>query len=164
MIRPIRIEGDIAYVPLTQGYEAVIDAADVPLVAGLSWYTYRHKRAIYAVTNSTDGDGRRFTLRMHSAITGFAFTDHRDGNGLNNRRSNLRPADRQQNNRNARLRVDNACGLKGAYWHKGVRKFAAHIRSSGRPVHLGYFDTAEAAHAAYCEASALIHGEFGRTA
>ena len=39
-IRQIRVDGNIAYVPLTRGYEAVIDAADVPLVEGWNWYAH----------------------------------------------------------------------------------------------------------------------------
>ena len=47
-IRQIRIQGDIAYVPLTKGYEAVIDAADVPLVQGNNWSATVRKRTCYA--------------------------------------------------------------------------------------------------------------------
>lgn len=46
MKRPIRIEGDVAYVPLTQGYTAIIDAGDVPLVEGRSWQADIKPRAI----------------------------------------------------------------------------------------------------------------------
>ena len=38
--RPIRIEGDVAYVPLTKGYEAIIDVEDVPLVEGRNWHAH----------------------------------------------------------------------------------------------------------------------------
>jgi len=37
MIRAIHIEGNVARVLLTQGYETIIDAADVPLVEGRNW-------------------------------------------------------------------------------------------------------------------------------
>ena len=46
-VRPIRIEGDLAYVPLTRGYEAVIDAGDVSLVEGFNWYALNQKQTVF---------------------------------------------------------------------------------------------------------------------
>ena len=48
-IRPIRIEGQVAYVPLTQGYEAVIDVDDVAFVECFNWYALRNGKTFYAV-------------------------------------------------------------------------------------------------------------------
>ena len=45
-VRPIRIEGDFAYIPLTRGYESVIDATDVNLVEGFNWYALTIKQTI----------------------------------------------------------------------------------------------------------------------
>jgi hypothetical protein len=164
MTRAIRIEGDIAIVPLTQGYEAVIDATDVPLIDGKNWHSYIAKSFRYAVTNVAGEDGVRRHLRMHTAITGFPMTDHRDGDGLNNRRSNLRDVTFVENNQNARKRADNTSGYKGVTWNNRLGKWHAAIRAHNVRHHLGYFDTPEAAHAAYANASARLHGEFGRVA
>lgn len=49
--RPIRIEGKIAYVPLTKGYEAIIDAEDVPVVAPHPWSAMVAGKNVYAVTS-----------------------------------------------------------------------------------------------------------------
>lgn len=81
-------------VPLSQGLVAVIDDSDAPIVEPHRWCARRTDKKIYAV--STQG-GR--TTYMHRLVMGEpkAEVDHVDGDGLNNRRSNLRTATRQQN-------------------------------------------------------------------
>lgn len=164
-LKPIRIEGSLAYVPLTQGYEAVIDAADAHLVASWNWYAIKDGNTVYAQRSVATGERR--TVRMHRVLMGDPtglLVDHRDGNGLNNIRENLRLATYQQNNHNARLSKRNTSGLKGVSWSKANGKWFAQIRLAGRQRNLGYFQTPEAAHVAYCKASSALHGEFGRTA
>ncbi len=164
-IRPIRIEGNIAYVPLTKGYEAIIDAEDVPLVEGFNWIASVERNTVYAVRR--EGSGCRREIRMHRVIMGDPDglqVDHRHGNGLDNRRSNLRVATGLQNSRNARIRKDNSSGFKGVSWNKSARKWHARIKVDGSRINLGNYETPEAAHAAYAKASAELHGEFGRIA
>jgi hypothetical protein len=168
-IRPIRIEGNIAYVPLTQGYEAVIDADDAPLVINSNWAAQVKRRrdgsvrTVYAFQmRGGRSDHRMFY--MHRVIAGVPegmVTDHRDGDGLNNRRSNLRHATDLQNGRNMRLSAANTSGVKGVYWAKRERRWVAEIRADGKQC-LGYFRSIEQAAAAYAKASAELHGEFGR--
>jgi hypothetical protein len=88
--------------------------------------------------------------------------DHIDGDGANNRIANLRQATNSENNRNRKVRYDSASGCKGVNFHKGNRKWRAHIRLNGRQKHLGYFSSAEEAYAAYCLAAPEIHGQFAR--
>lgn len=165
-IRPIRVEGNVAYIPLTKGYEAIIDAADVPLVEGWNWTAFTPQRkTVYAVRTAWRGD-RWGHARLHREIMGSpdgVYVDHIDGNGLNNRRRNLRLATHAENQRNAALRVDNRSGFKGVFWYAATAKWVAKIQINGASKHLGYFDSAEAAHAAYCAAADLFHGEFART-
>lgn len=165
---PIRIEGHDAFIPLTRGYEAVVDVADLLLVAGHSWYA-KHNQIewVYAATNVRGQDGGRTTLRMHRVLMGAASSDiidHRDGDTLNNRRSNLRRATPVQNACNQRITHRNSSGFKGVSLYKPSGKWRARIKLNGRMHFLGYHQTPEAAHAAYCKASAELHGEFGRTA
>lgn len=163
-IRPIRIEGKIAYVPLTKGYEAMIDAADVPLVCGRNWHARVEEHTVYAMAKMKVGLGPAKKLFLHKVITGYALTDHCDGNGLNNSRENLREATPAENSRNCRRRASNTSGFKGVSWSKRDKRWYARIRHEGRIRHLGCYDTPEDAHAAYCDASKRFHGEFGRTA
>jgi hypothetical protein len=158
-IRPIRVDGDVAYVTLTQGHVAIIDAVDVPLVDGVNWHFDKGKASKGYAKN-------RKMLYMHRVILNCADymqADHIDGDGLNNRRCNLREATHSQNQRNQRRSKINTSGLKGACFHIRASKWQAIIKVNGRSKHLGYFNTPEEAHAAYCEASDKYHGEFGRT-
>ena len=163
-LRQIRIVGNLAYVPLTRGYEAIIDAADVPMVAGFNWYAQVKLHTAYAVRNGYSGPNHR-EVRMHRTIMGEPDgmdVDHCDGDGLNNRRANLREATRKQNTHNQRTRSSNTSGFKGVTWHKAGGKWQAQIMMDGRKRHLGLFDTPEAAHEAYVSASKDLHGNFGR--
>jgi AP2 domain/HNH endonuclease len=163
--RPIRIEGDVAYVPLSRGYEAVIDAVDVPLIEALRWRVHVGKRTAYALHSGPRP--ARCNIFMHRLLMrepdGLR-VDHKDGNGLNNRKDNLRPATDQQNSFNSRIPSNNTSGFKGVSWHKRDHKWRARITFGGKRRHLGDFNTPEDAHKAYAKASAELHGEFGRVA
>jgi hypothetical protein len=169
-IRPIRVEGNVAYVPLTQGYEAIIDAADVPLVEGLNWFAQTDKRRDGSVRNvyaaRTDKvNGRNIASFLHRVVISAQIgveVDHRDNNGLNNQRANLRIATREQNARNQRRQESDTA--RGTTYVKRRRKWQAQIKVGGRSIYLGMFGSEAAAHAAYIKASAELHGEFGRTA
>lgn len=92
--------------------------------------------------------------------------DHIDGNPSNNAISNLRLATSRQQKRNKRVQSNNRSGLKGAYYHachKG-KKWRSQIGLGNRMVFLGYFHTAEEAHAAYGAAAIEHFGEFARVA
>jgi len=162
-VRPIRIEGDVAYVTLTRGYEAIIDAADVPLVEGFNWCVNGREPWLYAVRINN----KNKILYMHRMLMCFPeslFVDHIDGNSLNNRRANLRLATMSQNVQNSRKQHRNASGFKGAVWSKQKSKWIARIRHNNVLHYLGSFDTPEAAHSAYVAASEVMFGEFARAA
>lgn len=166
VIRPIRVDGAVAYVPLTRGYVAVIDADDVHLVAGRNWAALVSKRrkAVYAARVITDG-GKQTMILMHRLVSDAPdgmVVDHIDGDGLNNRRANIRHCTRSQNNMNVGLRSDNAIRLKGVCLDKRVNRWKAEIRCDGKRKFLGYFETPDRAHAAYVAAAADVHGEFAR--
>jgi hypothetical protein len=88
--------------------------------------------------------------------------DHHDGNGLNCQRINLRIATHAENQRNQRLTKQNTSGFKGVGWNKRDKAWQARIKVNGKLKHLGYFSDPVDAYAAYCKASAEMHGEFGR--
>ena len=169
-MREIRIEGEVAYVPLTLGYVAVIDAADVPLVQGWSWHAKirgcgENVKGVYALRNEPRGSARHMAY-MHRVIAGTPEgmdTDHIDGDGLNNRRSNLRTATRSQNMRNRPKQENNKSGFKGVCWSKRDNKWRAYIQVGRKSIHLGYFDAIEDAASAYAKGSTQIHGAFGQT-
>lgn len=165
--RPIRIEGDVAYVPLTRGYEALIDAADVHLVSTWNWYAYQDRHTLYARRTDRSG-GPSVTVPMHRHLMGSPDgleISHRNGNGLDNRRStNLRITTHAESQRNQRIRTDSSSRLKGVHWDAARGQWCSQITLDGKTCTLGRYDTPEDAHAAYCRASAEMHGEFGRVA
>lgn len=101
---------------------------------------------------------QRKIVMMHNFISGYRSTDHRDRNGLNNQRANLRAATTAQNSRNTGLRANNSSGFKGVHATRG--RWRAVLRVDGRRHHLGYFATAEAAGRAYDAAAVDLCGEF----
>lgn len=88
--------------------------------------------------------------------------DHRNMNGLDNQRDNLRLATNRQNLANAPTRKNNTSGYKGVVWLKRDRKWRAEIRIDGKQTHLGVFDNIEDAYKAYCDKAIEIYGEFAR--
>lgn len=85
--------------------------------------------------------------------------DHRNRRKADNRWVNLREATQAQNRMNSGARKDNVAGLKGV----GARangRFQATINKDGKRTHLGYFSTAEEAHAAYVRAAKATYGQF----
>jgi len=97
---------------------------------------------------------------IHGVDPGDALIDHRDGDGTNNRESNLREATHSQNHMNRRVTVGGH--LKGTTFSKKDRKWQAKIQINKKQTHLGHFDTQEEAHAAYCRAAVELHGAFAR--
>ncbi len=169
-VRQLRIEGDVAYVPLTRGYEARIDIEDIPLVAGRNWVSSVSKhadgsvRSVYAMRGERVG-AKVHTILMHRVIAGTPEgfeTDHINGDGLDNRRANLRHATKNQNQHNSRIPKNNKSGAKGVRWHKQRRKWHAAIMVSGRTHSLGLYECVDEAKAAYDKASTHLHGKYGR--
>lgn len=162
-IRAVRIDGNIAYLPLTQGYEAIIDADLAPFLGQWLWQVTIRQDFAYAVGRM--GQKRKTQKYLHRVIAapkaGY-HVDHINGNGLDNRRENLRVTTMSQNLMNQRKSRANTSGFKGVSFHKQRQKWRACIKKDGKYMHLGLFNTPEAAYAAYCEASAKLHGEFGR--
>lgn len=153
-------EGSVR-VPLTRGMSAVIDTADASLVAGYRWHAHRARTTWYARTETHSG-GKKTVLYLHQLLAGIAGhgVDHRDGDGLNNRRSNLRPADAAQNGQNGRKRRP---GLyKGVSWDRSRGKWIAGITVGGKRINAGRFATEEEAAQAYDALAAEHFGPFAR--
>lgn len=142
-------------IPLTQGYEALIDDEDYVKLSAYSWHALNHKERgyIYAATNY-----KGKTLYLHNLITGWKIVDHKNHNTLDNRKENLRKSTHQQNCFNTRKHKD---AVHSKY--KGVtkqRRWRARIRHNYKLIHLGYFNTEEEAALAYNEKAKQLFGEF----
>lgn len=148
-------------VPLSQGFVAIVDAADADRVLQYRWSAKRCRNTTYARRNVRQPDGTYVTQSLHRFLTGYDLTDHRNGDGLDNRRANLRAATPGENGQNCRKRSHNTSGFKGVTWHKHRRKWLAQIKSGdGKNRFLGYFLSADEAARAYDAAARDLHGPF----
>lgn len=163
---PILREDGTALIPLTRGLFAVVDIDDLPLVAPYNWHAVLNGRVIrYAQRSINFGAGNIRHLMMHRVLIGAdpdKQVDHIDGDGLNNRRSNLRQCTGAENTRNRRMKSGVTNPYKGICFKHG--RWTSEISIEGRQRHLGRFDTPEEAHAAYAAAARELHGEFARLA
>jgi hypothetical protein len=145
-------------IPLTQGEFAIVDAADYDWLNQYKWYLKKDKTTSYAATNK---NGKHIT--MHRLITGaasHAIVDHKDTNGLNNRRGNVRLCTQQQNIFHHRPRAGGTSKYKGVYRHKRIKKYTAAIRANGKRFYLGYFDDEIEATVTYDIKAMELFGEF----
>lgn len=147
--------GDTTVIPLTRGRHAVIDTDDLPLVLGRAWQAKRRRGTWYAQSSGREA--------MHRVIMGFGpgdpHVDHIDGDGLNNRRSNLRPATKAQNRANGRGRGGTSA-YKGVSWRSDRGRWRAVICIDGSFMSLGSFDSEIDAALAYDAAATEAWGEF----
>lgn len=149
------------------GDYAVVDAQDAEEVGKYNWTGCQPKnnRYPYALTHIRHPDGTGTTVHLHRLIAklaGFGDSeqvDHVSHDGLDCRRSNLRPATRAENNRNKQRPRNNTSGFKGVGRDAGA-SWRARIRVDGKLHHLGRFDTPEAAAKAYDQAAVRYFGQF----
>lgn len=147
-------------IPLAGGLIALVDEADYErVVAAGTWCATRQATVNYA-QRSVYRNGARTSQMLHTFITGWPMVDHKNGDGLDNRRENLRQSTPTLNMANRRRPRTNTSGFKGVDWIEDRKKWRARIRLNGRNRHLGYFLSAEAAADAYDAAAVAQWGEF----
>lgn len=148
-------------IPLTRGLVALVDDEDYERVAAFgSWSGARYSRSgLFYASRASSGT----TIYMHRFILSASKgeeVDHRNHDGLDNRRSNLRLATKSQNHGNERKTdLPTTSRFKGvsASLKKGWR---AQIMVNGLNRHIGYFVSENDAAAAYAEAARAAFGEF----
>jgi hypothetical protein len=154
-------------IPLTKGKVAIVDDADYERLRQYSWSARKPKGYWYAArwrrSNEPPGSCiilmHRFLLDAPAGV----LVDHRDGDGLNNRRSNIRTATHSQNSHNRKMHVTNTSGFKGVVRNnKRGRPWLARIALNRRQMYIGVFDTPEEAARAYDRKAKELHGEFAR--
>jgi hypothetical protein len=147
-------------IQLTHGCIALVDDCDFELVSRYKWYAIQHENnRWYAGTQSES-----VPFHMHRLILGFPNgmdIDHKNGDGLDNRRENLRPATRSQNNANQQI-TPHTSKYKGVCWDKNREKWFAKLKTNHKTNNLGRFDNEEDAARAYNRKALEIFGEFAR--
>lgn len=152
-------------VPLTRGEWADIDFCDLRRVIKHSWCLRKYGgkgKTTYGEANiKTDGKWKRVLLhRFLLQPPPEVFIDHKDRNGLNCRRDNLRMTTRNGNQHNTGPHCDSRSKYKGVSWHTKGQKWVAQITVNRQHQHLGLHDTEELAAKAYDAAARRLHGEF----
>src|SRR3990167_6584732 len=133
-------------IKLTRGKYALVDDKDHNWLNQWKWYTKFTKWTYYVVRDQHIlGSGKneiKKRIRMHRLIMDCPrnkVIDHKDHNGLNNQRSNLRIVTSSQNNMNNRLRSDNTSKFKGVTWDKEKKKWLAQLCINKKNINLGRF-------------------------
>jgi HNH endonuclease len=160
-------------VALTRSYVAIVDDEDYErVIAAGPWFAYESSakpRALYAHRSIRKPDGSRTTEKMHRFILGLTDPkiqpDHRDRDGLNNQRSNLRIATASQNMANRRKRRGpSSSQYMGVHKRSdSPTKWRASIRVNRKLITLGSFTSELTAALAYDKAAREHFGEFANT-
>jgi hypothetical protein len=147
-------------IELTQGKVALVDDEDYDWLSQWKWYAHRNpKTRIYWYARR---DEKRRTIFMHREIlrtSRGSQVDHRDQNGLNNQKSNLRDCTHAQNMQNRRPSAKT--GFRGVTQYR-KDTWKSEIKTNGLRIYLGYYATAEEAARAYDRAAIKYFGEFAK--
>lgn len=122
-------------------FETIIDTEDLPKIKDFS-YTWNVTSTKKSKTLYAKGEINKRTVRLHRYITdapqGYD-VDHINGDGLDNRKSNLRVLTHQENLQNRGPKHNNTAGYRGVSWNKALEKWQAFIVMDRKKKHLGYF-------------------------
>lgn len=162
------------FLPLSQGKVAVIDFSDFELVRGFKYYAYTPGRITYAARSKASPVKavRQTTVSLHRDILGLKTgdprqVDHKDHNGCNNTRSNLRLCSNRENSRHRRSRLGSTSKYLGVSLPTNRFKWRAVARwpgdsalGDGKKAYLGSFDSEVDAALAYDVFAREHYGEF----
>jgi len=111
------LDQSIKIIPLTKGLNAIVSSHRYEFLNQFNWSTTSSNGKVYA-HRMVNVDGKRISVQMHRVILpGYEQVDHQDGDGLNNRDSNLRPCSGRQNQGNRKKNANNTSGYKGVRRH-----------------------------------------------
>ena len=148
-------------VPLTKGHVALIDEDDVERVSKYNWYSMKGKHTHYGAVKFAE-----LSTTLHRFVLGAEKdqkVDHKNGDGLDNRKANLRFCSYGQNNANSRKVAKCASIYKGVTFDDTASfKWKARLYKDGKQKVLGRFATEQEAALAYNRAAVEVYGEFAK--
>jgi len=140
-------------IPLTKGYEAIVDDDDYESISRHKWYMMTNGRDYTQYACRTKKiNGKKKTFWMHRVINktpDHLVTDHINRNGLDNRKCNLRSVTHQENMVNSKMHKKSTSEYRGVSWHSIGKCWRAAISVNNKYVHLGLFKNELDAKAAY---------------
>lgn len=148
--------GDHAFQVVGAWAVCLVSLADGKILNDFYWSAWSppNRKTSYVIRNKTVSYG---AARMHRLIlTQAEVIDHVNGNGLDNRRANLRDADKFQSAQN-RTRKNK----KGTVWKMGA--WEVRVQAYGVRKYIGRFRSMEDANRAYCDALIVMHKQFANT-
>lgn len=151
------------YIELTQGKRAIVDDADYDWLMQWKWHAAKGRSTWYASRFVVKSEGKRTTLAMHRHILSAKkgqWTDHRNHDGLDNQRMNIRLCTPAENNRNRKKKTGCTSKYKGVSWCTRQGCWLVVIRHKGNDTFLGSFSVEEDAGRAYNKAATEFFGEF----
>lgn len=149
-------------IQLTQGQVALVDDEDFDTLNSFKWCAQKNGNNFYAIRGIRVGRKTQ-TIHMHRLIKGAPIgfeIDHKDGNGLNNQRNNLRVCTRSENQMNKRKQEGLSSIYKGVSFHKREGKWRAVIMINGKAINLGDFASEIEAAKAYDAKAIALFCEF----
>lgn len=156
-------------IPLTQNQVTFVDEKDFEFINKFKWRASKAQSSLgkFYVTKKTPRINVKVgkTIYMHRVLMNAKkgqIIDHKDGNGLNNQRSNLRFATAANNARNMAISKRNKTGFKGISWKKDMKKWQVRISFNYKDICIGSFSDKIEAARAYNIAAIKYHGEFAR--
>lgn len=151
-------------IKLTQGKFAQVDDEDFDYLNQWKWHVVKSDKNEYASRQIRVCKNRQISVKMHRNILNLTdsklVVDHKDNNGLNNQKSNIRICSNDENIRNRRKKKDSASQYLGVYYHKRIKKWQTSIQHNNVKIHLGYFENENDAAKCYDENALKYHGEF----
>jgi hypothetical protein len=148
------------FIKLTQGKETIVDDEDYENLNQWKWHYHNQgyaKRTLKKKNKTTKIYMHRFIMNLNSNLT----IDHINGNGLDNRKCNLRIANKSENSMNSNKQTKLTSSIyKGVTWHKQCKKWVAQIGHKRKHYSLGLYLTEKEAALAYNKKAKELFGEF----
>ena len=150
-------------IPLNHGRFAIVDDKDYERLSQHKWFSYKARYTFYAM-RWEKVNGVRTDIQMHREILNLQkgdgkLSDHKNRNGLDNRKENLRIADRELNGFNCRMKSNNTSGFRGVNWSNSNKAWEAKMKLAGIRIHCGYFKSPELAAKSYDRAATKYRGD-----
>ena len=131
-------------IPVGEGQFALVDPKEFYWLNNFNWCIKKKDRCSYAIRFLNVGKGKLRIISMHRNIMDApkgSIVDHRNNEGLDNRRGNLRFATSSENVQNRRKTLNKTSSrFLGVSWKKKTGQWYASIKVNKKTISLGYFD------------------------